>query len=591
MKSVAIYARYSTDFQREASIEDQVRVCRERAEREGWKIINVYSDHAISGASLMRPGIQMLMQDAANGQYDLVMAEALDRLSRDQEDIAGLYKRLTFANTQIFTLSEGEISNLHIGLKGTMNALFLKDLADKTRRGLRGRVEQGKAGGGLVYGYDVVKKFNAKGEVERGDRTINEEQAEIVRRIFTEYVEGISPKRITRQLNEEGIPAPTGGTWGPSTIHGNRARGTGILNNELYIGRMIWNRMRYIKDPDTGKRVSRENPKEDWVIKEVPEMRILDQELWDQAKAVQGTYARRGEPLSFKKRPTYLLSHLVKCGCCDGGYAMYNQKRLACSTSINKGTCNNKLTIAREDLENRVLSALRTYLMDDKLTEEFCKAYTKRLNEIRHEHNKSRAKYQKELARLERERKKIVDSICEGVPTELIKDRAIYVQNRKEELLAILEAQEEEQVLFHPQMAGRYQKEIRNLISTLQNPKKHAEASKILRSLIDRIVLTPNSDGTELTVDLVGDLAGILSIATNRDKSAVSMDLSKCQPVSQDTSKNPRKSKKNSNLNAEIAEQVKLVAGVRSVRNGPSKGPKQVTLVAGVGFEPTTFRL
>jgi transposase len=86
----------------------------------------------------------------------------------------------------------------------------------------------------------------------------------------------------------------------------------------------------------------------------------------------------------------------------------------------------------------------------------------------------------------------------------------------------------------------------------------------------------------KLTVDLVGDLAGILSIATNRDKSAVSMDLSKCQPVSQDTSKNPRKSKKNSNLNAEIAEQVKLVAGVRSGRNGPSKGPKQVTLVAGV---------
>jgi len=179
---VAVYARYSSDNQREASITDQFRMCRLRAEKEGWQIVEEYSDHSISGSSMIqRPGIQALVLDSARGRFDMVLSEALDRISRDQEDIAGIYKRMRYADVKMFTLSEGEISELHVGLKGTMNALFLKDLADKTRRGQRGRVEAGKSGGGNAYGYDVVKKFDANGEAVRGDRTINPVQAEVVR--------------------------------------------------------------------------------------------------------------------------------------------------------------------------------------------------------------------------------------------------------------------------------------------------------------------------------------------------------------------------------------------------------------------------
>ena len=94
---VSIYARYSSDKQREASIVDQVRLCEERAAREGWRVVKRYTDHAISGASLMRRGIQALMQDAQSGKFDVVLTESLDRISRDQEDIAGVYKRLRFA--------------------------------------------------------------------------------------------------------------------------------------------------------------------------------------------------------------------------------------------------------------------------------------------------------------------------------------------------------------------------------------------------------------------------------------------------------------------------------------------------------------
>jgi len=134
MTKVALYARYSSDTQNAASIADQLRICREHAARQGWTIAACYQDAAISGAStILRPGIQTLLQDARAGRFEVVLAEALDRISRDQADVATLFKYLTFAGLRIVTLAEGEINELHVGLKGTMNALFLKDLAAKTQ--------------------------------------------------------------------------------------------------------------------------------------------------------------------------------------------------------------------------------------------------------------------------------------------------------------------------------------------------------------------------------------------------------------------------------------------------------------------------
>ncbi|MGE5505129.1 MAG: recombinase family protein [Actinomycetota bacterium] len=146
------------------------------------------------------------------------MAEALDRLSRDQEHIAGLYKHLQFAGVRLITKAEGEINELHVGLKGTMNALFIKDLSLKTRRGLEGRVENGKSAGGICYGYDVVIAMAENGLVRRGDRAMTPEQAAIVLRIFEEFAAGRSPRAIAFDLNREGIPAPRGENgWSPST--------------------------------------------------------------------------------------------------------------------------------------------------------------------------------------------------------------------------------------------------------------------------------------------------------------------------------------------------------------------------------------
>ena len=279
----------------------------------------------------------------------LVYAEALDRISRDQEDAAGFFKRMRFADVTIVTLAEGEISELHVGLKGTMNALFLKDLADKTRRGLRGRVEAGRSGGGNSYGYDVVRTMRADGTVEAGQRRINLCEADIVRRIFREYSQGVSPREIAKRLNREGIAGPSGASWGPTTINGNRERGTGVLNNELYIGKLVWNRLRYMKDPNTGKRRSRLNPEKEWIIKDVPELRIIPQDLWDAVKARQSEMTRATRPDLTKdfwelQRPRYLLSGLMKCGCCGASYTKYGLHRFGCAAARDRATCTNHLT-------------------------------------------------------------------------------------------------------------------------------------------------------------------------------------------------------------------------------------------------------
>lgn len=266
MTRVALYARYSDDKQSPHSIEDQFRICRMHADKQAWEIVETYSDAGISGSTvILRPGVQALLRDALAGKFDLVLAEALDRLSRDQEDIAGAYKRLRFAGVPIVTLSEGEISELHVGLKGTMNALFLKDLAAKTHRGIRGRVEAGMVGGGNAYGYRVVREIDAAGRVTTGEREIVPEEAEVVRRIFRDYAAGKSPRRIAIELNAEGVPAPWGSKWCDSSIRGNRALGSGIINNEFYVGEMIWNRRRRMKNPDTGRVEPRFNPESEWL--------------------------------------------------------------------------------------------------------------------------------------------------------------------------------------------------------------------------------------------------------------------------------------------------------------------------------------
>src|SRR5262249_58147868 len=123
-----------------------------------------------------------------------------------------------------------------------------------------GRVEVGRAAGGNAYGYAVVRETDDRGEPVRGGRRIDPVAAAVVVSVFREYAAGVSPRAIAKRLNAARVPGPRGMGWTASTIHGNRQRGTGLLNNEMYVGRLVWNRQRFVKDPDTGRRRAQPNP-------------------------------------------------------------------------------------------------------------------------------------------------------------------------------------------------------------------------------------------------------------------------------------------------------------------------------------------
>jgi len=370
------YSRFSSDQQNPRSASDQTRLCKVFAEAQGWQVIDIYEDHGISGASRFRPEFQRLLRDGKARRFDVVVCEALDRLGRKLADIAEFHDQVTFHGITIHSVQQGQITPMHIGLLGTMSQMFLADIRAKTTRGLRAVAEDGRSAGGLCYGYRVAgMNGTTGGKPERGHRAIDEAQAYVVRRIFKDYGSGLSPQRIALALNAAATPSPRGGAWAATAITGNRAKGTGILNNELYLGRQVWGRQTWLKDPSTGRRLARPAALDARVVTEVPELQIVPEALWEAAKARQRLLDRTSdgqiEPRPFwsKHRPRYLFSGLMRCGGCGGGFSKISAEHFGCSTARNKGEtqCTNRLTLRHDRLEREVLGALKDRLMDPEL--------------------------------------------------------------------------------------------------------------------------------------------------------------------------------------------------------------------------------
>ncbi len=471
----------------------------------------------MSGATPLRAGYQKLLEDARAARFDVIVAEALDRLSRDQEDIAGLYKQLCFADIKLITLAEGEISELHVGLKGTMNALFLKDLAAKTRRGLEGRVRQGRSGGGLCYGYDVVKEVDGNGEAVHGGRRINEGEARVVRRIFAAFAAGKSPRAIARELNAERLPGPGGRHWSDTTIRGHHVRRTGILRNDLYVGSLVWNRQRFIKDPATGKRVARMNPESEWIVHDVPHLRIVDQDVWEKARARfdairQSPSVKKVRETRFweQRRAKHLLTGIATCGVCGGKLASVGRDYLACGVARRQGICHNRRGIQRGALEGIILDALKSRLMQPDLVEEFIASFHAEANRLNHTRELQLQAKGKELEDVARKLDGLIDAIAEGLRSDGLQAKLESLERRKRDLEGELAEAPPPAPRFHPNLAELYRRKVEKLHEALSEPSIRQEAVEILRSLIDVVVLKPVDRGFE--IELVGDITKMIEL-------------------------------------------------------------------------------
>jgi site-specific DNA recombinase len=415
---------------------------------------------------------------------------------------------------------------MHSGLLGTMSQLFLSDLGGKTRRGLEAVVRDGRSAGGLSFGYKLAPAVQGcPGKARRGGRVVDPVQAAVVVRIFEQYAAGVSPKQIALTLNAQGIPGPRGGGWTPSAINGDRRKGTGILNNELYTGQQSWNRRHWVKDPATGKRLARANDAAAVVTLEVPELRIVSDELWQAAKARQALLDRQARlgvadiqgkaapaPFWSKQRPKYLFSGLMRCGVCDGGFSKISLHHFGCSTARNQGEtrCTNLLTIRRAVLEETVLSTLRERLMDPELFRVFAEEFTTEWNRLQAEASAGLTAKRQELARLGPQIERAVDSIIQGTASVALHQRLESLEARKAALEAELAGAEVPAPRLHPALAEVYRARVAKLTAALE-ADDGAELREQVRALVEAIRLIP--EGGKLRVEVHGELGASLRLA------------------------------------------------------------------------------
>lgn len=514
MKRAALYARYSSDLQRDASIADQIDLCRRYAEQMGFDVVDVFEDRAISGSSTDRPGYQALLRNARAGAFDVIVVEALDRLTRRLADVAQVHDELQFLRVELFAVNAGQISLLQVGMLGTIGQVFLADLGAKTKRGQAGRIRDGAAAAGISYGYDTVPDAT-----ERGLRTINPAEAAVVTRIFEMFAGGVSPRQIAHRLNDDGVRGPGGRPWGDTTIRGQRDRGTGILNNELYIGRRIWNRCSYVKNPKTGRRVARLNPRDQWTISEVPDLRIVSDELWHRVKRRQERTTFQmarddgGNALNRAHRRKFLLSGLLVCGCCGAGYTIVGKDRYGCAGRRSKGTCTNDRTISRQEIEGRILLALKERLLTPDLVHTFTQTYQEEVNRLAKEALGQRASLEGRLAACQRKIDSLIAAIEDGLYQPSMKTRLEDLEGEKAMLTReIAQAdQEPRPISVHPNLGDVYRRKVEELERLLDGEQRD-EAMEIIRAMIDEIVLSPRAQGAGLDAELRGDLARILAL-------------------------------------------------------------------------------
>lgn len=496
MKRAAVYARYSTDLQNDKSVEDQIRLCENHAERIGAQIVKTYHDRAKSGASMFGPpGLAAFMQDADKGQFEIIISESPDRISRDIADLAHIHKTLKFLSIEMNCVNGGIMDTMQIGMYGV--------------------VRSGRSAGGKAYGYEPVPG-------KPGELRIVEAEAQVIRRIFKQYVSGVSVRMMAGALNDEGVPPPRGEKWNASTINGNGARGNGILRNPIYDGRIIWNRVRVVKDPSTGRRVSRVNDASEHETMDAPHLRIVDEELF-QAAQLRKERKDYTLPLVRNRR---ILSGLLRCGSCGGGMAVVGADRsgprVMCSTHRESSTCDNNARYYIEKVEQKVLSTLRMQFADMEMVKAYVDAYEEESRRVSSDLKRNRAAMERQLADAKQAITRIVEKVAKGIIED--DDAAAILPGLREtrdKLAAdLVRAETPSNVIeIFPLAVRRFKDNIEKLTHILATAGEIPDTDSMLifRQLIASVIIEPRKPGE----DYVLEIKGYLSSLTQPDLSAV----------------------------------------------------------------------
>jgi site-specific DNA recombinase len=520
-KTAAIYARFSSDLQKDRSIDDQFELCEQYAKREGLKIVARFSDRAKTGSSMFdRDGLRDLRNAAKAGKFNAVIVECLDRLSRDQEDLAGLFKRLIQYRVETLTVNEGKATDMHVGLRGMYGAMYITDLTNRIKRAQAPLVREKLFPGAVTYGYDRVLG-------KPGERTPNTKEAMVIERIFRDYAAGTSPREIAARLTRDGIPSPSGGKiWSHQSLTTGGAKASGILGNRLYIGEIVWNQHYTVTDPDTHSKSRRARPADEHIAVSAPHLRIIDDALWHAVQAVRkGRAVKKFGPTGklTRRRPViersqHLLSGLLRCGACNGHMIITKVSRgeryVACSAAHQKGTCSHTKGYLIDTLKDTVLEGMRKELVDPEAIAEAARAYHAEYAAQERKNRAERLAAEKQRDRLVIQIDRIVAAIADG-------DDALPA------LLAALKAKEVERVglderlrqltgtnviSLHPNVMRDYRANVEKLhLALVKNPGGQEERLAF-RNIVDSVVVHPTAVKQRYEISVYGRLSAVMGV-------------------------------------------------------------------------------
>lgn len=507
----AIYARYSSENQSEKSIDDQIRVCKNYCKEHDLTVSDeqVYVDEAISGSLINRPGLQALEKAAESKEFEAVVVDDLSRLSRSNHQMLTLVLKFNYFQVKIISVADGistddENSKLGIQIRGLVNELYLDDLRKKTMRGLEGQKLRGFSAGEKVYGYLSKPvgeiKLNRKGQAKYEGKVhkINPEEAEIVKRIFQEFIDGRSIHKIATQLNEEKIPTKKGmvGGWNVSTL-------AGILKNKKYIGVWDWRKYKNVRDPMTGKRKKVNRSEKEIIPIFREDLVIIDKDIWDKAQKrwseIKGTW-----PVSKKKQrfyqqksyvhtsPTHLLSGLMKCNACGGAIVLISGKGsgyYGCYNARRK-TCQNTLLIPRQKIETAIIAELKEKILTAENLEYVYKNVEKLASEGLNEVPELLKKKEAQIDKIKLEIQNYLNFVKTGNFSKAVSEALSEAEKKNETLeqeISSLEFQKENTFKTPPKEWINYRLE--QLRETLN--KDTAASALALKEILSPIVLEP----------------------------------------------------------------------------------------------------
>ena len=401
----AVYARFSSDLQRSTSIDDQVSVAREFATARGWTVEpgHVFTDAAISGSSMERPGIIALLAAAATRPrpFDLVLVDDSSRVARDLADAVRFMQQLKFLGVRVVFISQGidsdsEQAEVLTAVHGIVDSLYLKELGKKVRRGLAGQIDRGFATGSITYGYRTRAVEDPSGRTINGSPAllgkrveVIEAEARVVVQVFEWYAEGLGTSTIVERLNAQRVPGPRGKSWKRGVLKH-------ILKNERYVGRLIWGQCRFERRPGSRYKVAHAVPRSEWRILDRPELRIVSPELWERVQArreeMRGILPKAGRTLMRGRNAAMfsknLFSGFMRCAICDGAVTAVNaghgSPRYGCGRSWRNGpsACSNRLTIRAKVADALLLDELKRELLQPATVKYAADAVAAALNRL-----------------------------------------------------------------------------------------------------------------------------------------------------------------------------------------------------------------